>query len=122
MHPLVGLACFVAYVTLWGACVAWVVNDAQKRGRAGLACLFLGPFCALVWLLIRPRTKLAERPSQSYTNADEALAAASKLDMLGDWDEAIDLYRYAATRWPEHGDYVNQCVNRVHGKKAAAGP
>jgi hypothetical protein len=123
MHPLVGLAYIITYLGLWGACAAWVVNDAQARGRSGLAFLLLwtcGPFCALIWLLVRPGTKLAERPAGGYTNADDALAAASQLDILGDWDEAVDLYRYAATQWPEHGEYINQCINTIHSKKAAA--
>jgi hypothetical protein len=125
MHPLAGLACFLAFLFLWGACAAWVVSDAQRRGRSGLAFFLLwicGPFCALIWLLVRPRTNPAERPAEGYTIADDALAAAAQLDMLGDWDEAVNLYRYAATRWPEHGDYINQCINAIHSKKAAAEP
>jgi hypothetical protein len=126
MHPLVGAAFGLAYLILWGASVAWVVGDAQKRGNPGCALLLVlgitAPFSALIWLLVRPRTGFVDRPVQSYTNADDALAAASRLDMLGDWDEAIELYQYAATQWPEHGDYIRECVKIIEGKKAAARP
>jgi len=126
LEILFGAVFGVAFLVLWGACVAWVINDAQARGRSGCAPVIVlgisGPCAALIWLLVRPRTKLDERPVQSYGNAEDALAAASQLDMLGDWDEAIALYQYAAARWPEHGEYINACVNTITDKKAAAGP
>jgi hypothetical protein len=124
--PLIGVAFGLAFLVLWGACAAWVINDAQMRGRSGCAPLLVlgigGPCSALLWLLVRPRTKLVERPVQGYTNADDALAAASQLDMLGDWDQAIALYQFAATRWPEHGEYIGKCINIINEKKATAGP
>jgi hypothetical protein len=101
-----------------------VVGDAQKRGRPGCAFLLIwicGPLSALIWLIVRPRTRFDERPVQDYTNADDAIAAASQLDLLGDWDQAIALYQYAASRWPEHGEYVLKCVEGINDKKAAAG-
>jgi hypothetical protein len=123
---LIGVVFALVSLFLWGACAAWVINDAQKRGDSGCAPVIVvgigGPFSVLVWLLVRPRTKLVERPVEGYENADDALAAASQLDMLGDWDEAIALYQHAATRWPEHGDYINACINKINDKKAAAGP
>jgi hypothetical protein len=126
LGTLIGVVFGLAFLFLWGACAAWVINDAQMRGRSGCApVIVLGigaPCSALIWLLVRPRTKLVERPVQGYENAEDALAAASQLDMLGDWDEAIVLYQYAARCWPEHGEYINACVNTINDKKAAAGP
>jgi hypothetical protein len=125
VYILIGVAFGLAFLVLWGACAAWVINDAQMRGHSGCVPVVVlgigGPCSALIWLLVRPRTKLVERPNQDYENADDALAAASQLDMLGDWDEAIALYQYVATRWPAHGEYINACVNTIYDKKAAAG-
>jgi len=75
--------------------------------------LICGPLCALIWPIVRPRTSFAERPVQEHANADDAIAAASQLDLLGDW-EAIESYRYSATVWPEHGEYIMRCVERVN--------
>src|SRR5262245_46837841 len=91
----IGVAFFLTFLVVYGGCAAWVIGDAQKRGYSDTALFLLiwlcGPLSALIWLLVRPRTKLVERPAQDYANADDALVAASKLDMLGDWDEAIEL-------------------------------
>jgi hypothetical protein len=122
MHPLIGLAFGVAILVLWGACAAWLVNDAQMRGRSGCAVVlvlgFFAPCAVPIWLLVRPSATLAQRPADDYTNADDALAAASKLDVLGEWDAAIALYQHAATRWPEHCDYISACINTINDKVA----
>ena len=65
-----------------------------KRAAIPVPRLFLlvwlcGPVAAIIWLYVRPRTMLVDRPVDDYANADDAIAAASKLDMLGDWDEAV---------------------------------
>ncbi len=85
---LIGLAFFVTFVIVYAGSAAWVIGDAQKRGHSG-GVLFLliwlcGPFSALIWLMLRPRTTLVERPVHDYTSADDAIDAAAKLDMLGD--------------------------------------
>jgi hypothetical protein len=121
---LIRLAWVIGFLVIYGGSAAWVVRDAQKRGYSG-AGLFLvlwacGPLSLLIWHLVRPRTELAERPVQEYTNADDALVAASKLDMLGDWNEAIALYQSVATRWPEHGGYAQECIKAIDTKKAGA--
>jgi hypothetical protein len=118
---IAGAVLFVAFVVIYGGSAAWVVSDAQKRGYSGTGPFFLlwicGPLGALVWLLVRPRTRLAERPPEEYSSADDALAAAAKLDMLGDWDEAIHLYRYTAEKWPEQQGYVDQCIKVIAAKQ-----
>jgi len=121
LFHLIGVAFGITLLVVYGVSAAWLVNDAQKRGCSGIAPFvllrFLGPFSVIIWLFVRPRTKLVERPVHDYANADDALDAASKLDMLGDWDEAIALYQYAAERWPEHGSYIKACIKVINGKK-----
>jgi hypothetical protein len=124
--PLIGVAFGVVVLAVFfvfAASAAWLVNDALERGYSGIMPFvllrFLGPFGALVWLLVRPRTKLVERSVHDYANAEDALDAASKLDMLGDWDQAIALYEYAAENWPEHERYIKECVNVIEIKKGA---
>jgi len=118
---LISASLFITFLVVYGGSAAWVVGDAQKRGYSGAALFLLlwlcGPLAALIWLFLRPRTRLVERPVDDYANADDAIAAASKLDMLGDWDEAIVLYQYAAARWPEHEGYVKECIKVINDKR-----
>jgi len=58
----------------------------------------------------------------SYANADDAIAAASRLEMRGDWIASIDLYRRAAERWPQHATYNQNCIDRVSQKQSLAKP
>jgi len=53
-------------------------------------------------------------------NADDAIDTASQLELNGDWDEAIDAYRQAAERWPEHAVYVYNCIASIERKRDAA--
>jgi hypothetical protein len=123
---LIWLAYTIAFLVVYGGSVGWVVRDAQERGYSGAALILLvwlcGPLAALIWLLVRPRTKLVERPVHGYATDDDALVAASKLDMLGDWDEATALYQHAAARWPEHGGYIEECIKVINDKKAGRKP
>jgi hypothetical protein len=118
---IAGTAIAIAFFVVYGALAAWLVNDAHRRGYSGILPYYLlyccGPVGSLLWLVVRPRTRLADRPLDAYSNADDALTAAAKLDMLGDWDEAINLYGYAAAQWPEHKSYANECVKVIVGKK-----
>jgi len=109
-----------AFAAAYLGIVVWAIGDAQKRGQSGCLFLFLfwlfGPFAALVWLIVRPSTTVEQRPHDDYTNAEDALAAASRLDQLGEWHKAISLYESAAHRWPEHKDYAFECQKRVKAK------
>jgi hypothetical protein len=113
-------------IAVFGSSAAWLVNDSLERGYSGIMPFvllrFFGPFGALIWLFVRPRTKLVERTIDDYANADDALDAASKLDLLGYWEEAIALYRHAAERWPEHGSYIQECIKALEGKRASVEP
>ena len=106
--------------------VAWAVGDAQKRGDNGclpIILLFcLGPFGALFWLMLRPGPSLSRHSPIDYSNPDDALVAASRLDSLGDWDAAIAVYRNVAVHWPEHATYVENCVADIRHKQAPTCP
>ncbi len=88
--------------SLYVLCIAWAVGDARKRGQSGalVAALiaWLGPFGAILWLLVRPPVKPVIRSAMGCINPDDALAAAFQLDMAGDWDAAVALYGEAARR------------------------
>lgn len=106
---------------LWS--VAWAIGDAQKRGQSGGFVLLLfwlfGPFAAFIWFLFRPKQTLIERSPTDYDDADDATAAASRLDSLGDWNAAIRLYRSVAERWPEHETYTTNCISELDSKLAS---
>jgi hypothetical protein len=123
---LIQLAFGITFLVVYAGSIAWLVGDAHKRGYSGIAPFFLlwigWPVSALIWLLVRPRTKLVDRPVEGYANADDALVAASKLDMLGEWDGAIALYQHVAARWPEYENYIRECIKAIDSKKAAREP
>lgn len=54
--------------------------------------------------------------SGGIESADDALAAASKLNAIGDWHASIAAYRAAAERWPEHEAYIVNCIAEVQRK------
>jgi hypothetical protein len=114
------LAVAIAYLAI----VAWAIGDAQRRGYGGGIVVLLfwlfGPFAALVWLICRPTKSLLERSPDDYHDPDDAIAAASRLDSLGDWDAAIALYRSAAKRWPEHANYIGNCIDAITEKMGTA--
>jgi hypothetical protein len=101
---------------------AWAITDARRRGRTGVGVVLMialfGPFAALMWLVMRPKGSLIERLPVDYDYPDDALAAASKLDALGEWEHATALYQHAAISWPEHRPYVVQCLARLHQMQA----
>ena len=66
--------------------------------------------------------KIIEPPDPSkltieYDDAESVLNAASILDQHGEWDRAIELYKYAIRTWPdEHGKYAENCMTEIHDK------
>jgi hypothetical protein len=114
----------IAFAAVYVGSVAWAIRDAQKRGRGeGLIIVLfwlLGPLAAIVWLLVRPATRLDERAPGDYPTVDDAIAAAAKLETLGDWSESIALYHYAAERWPEHATYIQRRLDAIAQKQALA--
>ena len=77
-------------------------------------------FPRLNWLSLHSIRKRRHESFDSYSNADDAIAAASRLEMLGDWTDSIDLYRFAAERWPEQRKYVQRCIDRIAEKQLLA--
>ena len=119
---LLVLAVMLGLLGLYLWSVAWAIGDAQKRGHSGGGILVLfwlfGPLAAFIWYLTRPSTTVAERLPADYSNADDAMAAASRLDTLGDWDAAIQLYESISDRWPEHSPYTESCVDSIRRKQS----
>ena len=68
------------------------------------------------WRQIFSYRKEQGQPDE-FENADEALAMASKLDRVGKWDEALDLYRYARDKWPDSSAYIEACMDEIEKKK-----
>lgn len=105
---------------------AWAVGDTQQRGKPGALIVFLfwffGPATAIIWLMVRPKTKLADHSPDEYTNAEDALAAAALLDRIGEWNSAIALYEHSAKRWPNQQLYISACITAIHEKQAMAQP
>ena len=69
---------------------------------------------------VRPQPEAVVRPPAEYANPDDALAAAVQLDMQGDWEAAIAIYRDVARRWPEHEHYVRECIKRIDERQSQA--
>lgn len=61
----------------------------------------------------------SDRAIANDGSPDDVLAHASQLDHQGRWDEAIGLYRDAATRWPEQRKYAMNCIAAIEQKQAA---
>jgi hypothetical protein len=112
------------FVAAFVTAAAWAVTDARRRGRTGFAVVLLlalfGPLSALLWLVMRPKIALIDRPADDYDNAEDALTAAAQLDHLGEWDRAVDLYYSAAARWPEHRRYVVRSLAHIRQKESAS--
>lgn len=115
------IALILGYV--W--CVSWAIKDAQRCGKSeGFVVLLFwlfGPLAALVWLGVRPTQSLVDHKPEDYDNADDAMAAAARLESIGDWDEALTLYKSVAQRWPEHAIYAANCCADIARKQTAAG-
>lgn len=102
----------------------------------GAVCLMLplfGPWCGLtiplgawsLWLLRRPSVRESFRTAQIVStvcpdSADDAIARAAQLDRDGQWEVAMDVYRQAAERWPEHAHYIDNCMTAITRKQKAA--
>jgi hypothetical protein len=96
------------------------------RPRYSYVLLFFmlcGPFGAIVWLALHlyayvgPKSLLAE-----YVSPEDALAAALRLDMDGNWDAAVLLYAQIAERWPEHAQDARECIRRGEEKRSSVEP
>jgi hypothetical protein len=57
-----------------------------------------------------------------FQNADEAISAAIRLDVLAKWEEAAEIYRLSAERWPEHRPFIERCVEELEKKQSSTRP
>ncbi len=58
------------------------------------------------------------RKTVDHNDPEEVLAHASRLDKQGRWEEAIDVYRSAALKWPHQATYIGNCVAEIEEKKS----
>ena len=72
------------------------------------------------WARFRLNYKDDRRSYDDYDNPEDAIAAALRLDMRGEWTSSIILYRDAARRWPEHAAYINRCIDQIAQKQQLA--
>ena len=70
--------------------------------------------CVCGWSVMPPD----DRSPKDFTNCEDAIAAAARLDQLGEWDAAIAFYENIAQRWPEQRDYFAACVKGIKEKQA----
>jgi hypothetical protein len=121
---IVGFACLVVFLVVWLGPGYWAVRDAYRRGKNPgiiiLLWLVFGPLSPLVWLAIRPSKTLLNRSPDEFASADDALSAATRLDRVGEWAAALQIYESVAARWPDQRDYANHCIEAIRRKEAAA--
>jgi len=128
------------FMVLPGLGLAGAVSILQRKryglciaAACGMMVPLLGPCFGLtlplgIWAIVLLRRRpiresfvpTAEQSPSEFGNADDAIAAASKLDRNGHWDGAIALYRLAADRWPEHATYIENCIEDITKKQTAA--
>ena len=123
VSAILAIGVLLGFIVAYCWCVAWVISDATKRGRGGVGLFVLfwlfGPLSALVWLMIRPQSTLLETRIEDFDSPDEAIAAGSKLDAIGEWDAAIHAFNAVAQKWPEHADYARNCISSIEKKRSA---
>ena len=118
---VIAFACAGIAIMAFFAPVAWTVSDAQRHGYMGSVVpliLLFGPLAALIWLVSRPRLRLAERNPDDYSSPEDALDAAARLDQFGEWEAAIALYENVAKRWLDQKRYVAACLQQLKWKQA----
>jgi hypothetical protein len=120
MEAVAAILVLVLFAAVFTGSIAWGVKEFQSRdaGAGWLILLWLfGPVTLALWFAMRP-TKLADRSGTDFDNAEDQLAAASKLESLGDWDASLNLLADAAVRWPEHDDYIRNMKMEIERKLA----
>lgn len=139
--PVIDVVGFTGmFIILPGLGLAGAVSMLKRKryplSLIGASCMvvpLVGPCFGLtlpvgIWAIVllrnqRIRDSFApslERSPHGYDNADDALAAASGLGAKGDWEDAVALYRSAAARWPEHANYIENCIHEIAKIQAAA--
>jgi hypothetical protein len=70
------------------------------------------------WAAAIPTIKSLGSKTVDYEDPDEVLAHASRLNRQGRWDEAIKIYRAAASQWPQQATYIGNCIAEIEEKKS----
>jgi hypothetical protein len=133
------LGTFAAFMILPAVAIAGSVSMLQRK-RYGLSvaasiCMMIpvfGPCIGLtlpvgIWTLVllrqQPVRESFDRPfeptSTEYGNDEDAIAAASLLERQGEWKSAVAQYRAVAVRWPEHAEYVANCIKQIEKKQGS---
>jgi len=139
--PLIQIIAFTGVFMILPAVGMFGSIAMLKRERYGMALAaasammvpVLGPCFGLtlpigIWAIVLLRrdgvrgafsTTTSPAPDE-IESADDAVAAASKLDTMGEWHASIAAYRVAAERWPEHATYIDNCIADVQRKLEAS--
>jgi len=125
---------FVAFTSL--VIVAWsdialTVRRLHDIDRPGWHCvLVLVPVFNIYFVLQLLLQKGSDGTNQygedplssELDEADIVSSAATRLELEGEWEKAIQLYTDLCQRWPEeHGEYAQNCIRRVQDKMTLAG-
>lgn len=122
-------------IGLYGS-IAMLKRERYEMALAAASAMMvpiLGPCFGLtlpvgIWALVLLRrngirntfSTTTNRTPDEIASADDAIAAASKLDTIGEWHASITAYRAAAERWPEHATYIDNCIADVQRKLDAS--
>ena len=62
-----------------------------------------------------------ENPEVDPNHPDSVLFAAAIYDKQGEWEQSIELFEWAAARWPEeHGEYARNSIAEIRAKMDAS--
>jgi hypothetical protein len=117
---------FIATAAVAVACAVWIMNPGNRSTPTevvlGFAVLFVFPIVLLRLLLFMMDRPASTRRFDQFQNADEAISAAIRLDVLARWEEAAEIYRLSAERWPEHRPFIERCVEEIAKKRSSTRP
>jgi len=113
------LSLFAATTAIAIACKVWTMDSDDRKLDAVLGAILV-VVSLFLWLLSCAidfvRTASWKQFDQCQ-NAEDALLAACRLDILGKWEEATSAYRISAERWPEHRTYIERCIDKIEQKR-----
>ena len=118
MEAVAAILFLIVFAAIFTGSIAWGVKEFQTRdaGAGWLLLLWLfGPVTLLAWFAKRPK-RLVDRTPDDFTYADDQIAAASRLESLGDLDAARRLLTDASSRWPEYDDYIRNMMTEIDRK------
>ena len=117
MEAVATILFLIVFAAVFTGSIAWGVKEFHSRdaGAGWLLLLWLfGPVTLLAWFAFRPK-RLVDRTPDDFSNADDQIAAAARLESLGDL-KAAHLLTDAAARWPEYETYATNMMNEIDRK------